>query len=160
MEKRRVGLIMNDVFKDLSISIKGEKSVFNFLSDEDLKNLSAFFESKYVPAGEPLWKEEDPFDYIAFIASGKVEIKKETEFGGMNVIMGKYSKGALCILDDSLRKVTAVALEDVSLAIITQENLDKLIDTNPGLGAKLLKSMLLTVSDRLRKSFDRIVTFF
>ncbi len=151
---------MMDIFKGLGTSAEGEKSVFNFLSDEDLKNLSAFFESKNIPAGETLWKEEDPFDYIAFIVSGKVEIKKEMEFGDMNVIMGIYSKGALCILDDSLRKVTAVALEDISLAIITQENLDKLIDTNPGLGAKLLKSMLLTVSDRLRKSFDRIVAFF
>ena len=151
---------MFDIFKGLGTSAEGEKSVFNFLSDEDLQNLSAFFESKNIPAGETLWKEEDPFDYIAFIVSGKVEIKKEAEFGDMNVIMGIYSKGALCILDDSLRKVTALALEDVSLAIITQENLDKLIDTNPGLGAKLLKSMLLTVSDRLRKSFDRIVTFF
>jgi hypothetical protein len=26
---------MNDVFKDLGISLKGEKSVFNFLSAED-----------------------------------------------------------------------------------------------------------------------------
>jgi CRP/FNR family transcriptional regulator, cyclic AMP receptor protein len=152
--------MLNDVFKGLGTSAEGEKSVFNFLSDEDLQNLSAFFESKDIPAGETLWKEEDPFDYIAFIVSGKVEIKKEMEFGGTNVIMGIYSKGALCILDDSLRKVTAVALEDVSLAIITQEKLDKLIDTNPGLGAKLLKSMLLTVSDRLRKSFDPIVAFF
>jgi CRP/FNR family transcriptional regulator, cyclic AMP receptor protein len=160
MGRRSVGLMMNDVFKDLGISLKGEKSVFNLLSDEDLKNLSAFFESKHIPAGETLWKEEDPFDYIAFIVSGRVEIKKETEFKGKNVIVGIYSKGALCILDDSLRKVTAVALEDVSLAIITQENLDKLIDMNPGLGAKLLKGMLLTVSDRLRKSFDRLAVFF
>jgi CRP/FNR family transcriptional regulator, cyclic AMP receptor protein len=151
---------MNGVFEDLYTSMRGEKSVFKFLSDEDIKHLSAFFESKNVPAGETLWKEEDPFDYIAFIVSGRVEIKKEAEFGGMNVIMGIYSKGALCILDDSLRKVTAVALEDVSLSIITQENLDKLIATNPGLGAKLLKGMLLTVSERLRKSFDRVVTFF
>jgi CRP-like cAMP-binding protein len=151
---------MNSVFKDLGIAMRGEKSIFDFLSDEDLKNLSAFFENKNIPAGATLWKKEDPFDYIAFIVSGRVEIKKETEFKGMNVIMGIYSKGALCILDDSLRKVTALALEDVSLAIITQENLDKLIASNPGLGAKLLKGMLLTVSDRLRKSFDRIVTFF
>jgi CRP-like cAMP-binding protein len=151
---------MNSVYKDLGIAMKGEKSVFNFLSDEDLKNLSTFFESKNIPAGETLWKKEDPFDYIAFIVSGRVEIKKKTEFEGMNVIMGIYSKGALCILDESLRKVTALALEDVSLAIITQENLDRLIERNPGLGAKLLKGMLHTVSDRLRKSFDRIVTFF
>src|SRR4030042_2189671 len=151
---------MNDVLKDLRTSMKGEKSVFNFLSDEDIKNLPAFFESKNIPAGETLWKEEDPCDYIAFIVSGGVEIKKETEFKGKNVIVGIYSNGALCILDDSLRKVTAVALEDVSLAIITQENLDKLIDTNPIVGAKLLKGMLLSVSDRLRKSFDRLTVFF
>jgi osmotically-inducible protein OsmY len=52
MERRRVGLIMNDVFKDLYTSMKGKKSVFNFLSDEDFENLSAFFESKHIPAGE------------------------------------------------------------------------------------------------------------
>ena len=121
MGRRNVGLLMNDVFKDLGISLEGEKSVSNLLSDEDLKNLSAFFESKYIPAGETLWKEEDPFDYVAFIVSGRVEIKKETEYKGKNVIVGIYSKGALCILDDSLRKVTAVALEDVSLAIILRK---------------------------------------
>jgi len=153
--------MMIDILKGLgTTSTEGEKSVFNFLSDEDLRELSLFFESKHVPAGEALWKEEDPFGYIAFIASGSVEIKKETEVGGKNVIMGKYSKGALCILDESLKRVTAVALEDVSLAIITQENLDTLIATNPALGAKLLKGMLLTVSDRLRKSFDRLTVFF
>ena len=79
---------MNGVFKDLYTSMKGKKSVFNFLSDEDLKNLSAFFESKNIPAGETLWKEEDPFDYIAFIVSGRVEIKKATEFEGKELVVG------------------------------------------------------------------------
>jgi hypothetical protein len=65
-----------------------------------------------------------------------VEIKKETDFGGMNVIVGIYSKGALCILDESLKKVTAIALEDVFLAIINQENLDRLIATNPTFGSQ------------------------
>ena len=151
---------MKEVFKDLGISLQWGKSEFHFLSDEDLRDLSAFFESKYIPEGGTLWKEEDPFNYIAFIVSGRVEIKKEAVFGGMNVIVGIYSKGALCILDESLKKVTAIALEDVSLAIITQENLDRLIATNPALGAKLLKGMLLTVSGRLRKSLDRLTVFF
>ena len=53
---------MIDLFKSLSTYTNGEKSVFNYLSDEDLKNLSAFFESKNIPAGKTLWKEEDPFD--------------------------------------------------------------------------------------------------
>lgn len=145
---------------ELYPSLKGEESALSFLSHEDFKKLSPFLQTKQIPAGETLWQEEDPFDYIAFIVSGKVEIRKEVEFGEMHVVIGEYGKGALCILDDSLRRVTAIAREDVSLAIITRKNLDRLIAVNPGLGAKLLKEMLLTVSDRLRKSFDRLVTFF
>jgi len=151
---------MNDVLKDLSTCMKEEKSLFNFLSDEDLRDLAAFFEIKNIPAGDLLWKKEDPYDYIAFVVSGRVEIKKETEFEGKELVVGIYSQGALCILDDSLRSVTAEALEDVSLAVITQKNLDRLIDTHPTLGANLLKGMLLTVSIRLRKSFDRLAVFF
>jgi len=151
---------MDGIIKDLYACMKEEKSLFNLLSENDLRDLSGFFEIKNIPAGETLWKLEDPYDYIAFIVSGSVEIKKETEFEGKELVVGTYSKGALCILDESLRRVTAEALEDVTLAIITQKNLDKLIDTNPELGAKLLKGMLLTVSIRLRKSFDRLAVFF
>ncbi len=56
---------MNNVLKDLYASMKEEKSVFNFISDEDLRNLSAFFEIKNIPAGEILWKKEDPYDYYS-----------------------------------------------------------------------------------------------
>jgi serine/threonine-protein kinase RIO1 len=45
---------MNEVFKDLGISLKREKSVFNFLSHKDIENLSAFFESKHIQEGETL----------------------------------------------------------------------------------------------------------
>ncbi|KPK31441.1 MAG: hypothetical protein AMK70_12535, partial [Nitrospira bacterium SG8_35_1] len=61
---------MDNVLKDLYASMKEEKNVFNFLSDEDLRRLSAFFEIKTIPAGDILWKKEDPYDYIAFIVSG------------------------------------------------------------------------------------------
>jgi hypothetical protein len=37
---------MSGVYKNLYTSLKGKESVFNFLSDEDLTNLSTFFESK------------------------------------------------------------------------------------------------------------------
>jgi len=53
--------------------MKGKKSVFNFLSDEDIENLSAFFETKNIPAGESLWKNlfyfVDSLNYSGFICS-------------------------------------------------------------------------------------------
>jgi hypothetical protein len=42
--KTERGIKMDDVFKNLYTIMKGEKSVFHFLSDEDIKNLSTFFE--------------------------------------------------------------------------------------------------------------------
>jgi len=73
---------MDDIYKDLYACMKEEKGVFKFLSDDDLHNPSAFFEMKNIPAGETLWELEDSYNYTAFIVSGSVEIKKETEFEG------------------------------------------------------------------------------
>jgi len=151
---------MDDVLNDLFTIMRGENNVFNFLSDEDLKNLSAFFERKSIPAGKYLWDEEFPSDYLAFIVSGKVALKKEMEFKGKHIVLGVYEKGALLMLDLNIKQVKAEADKDVSLVIITQEQLDKLIKTNPVLGANLLKGLLLKISNRLKRCYDRIAVFF
>ncbi len=154
---------MKDILNELCTCMKDEHNAFCYLETEDTKDLSGFFECRDVKAGETLWREGDPCDYVAFITSGRLEVKKEIEFKG-KIIVGIYGKGAfvgeLCILDGSPRAVTAVALEDLSLVIITKKNFDELINKYPKLGAQLLKGMLLSVSIRLRKSFDRLAAIF
>jgi CRP-like cAMP-binding protein len=155
---------MEEIFGKVDECVLGDDSVFSFLCDEDLSELTGFFQSKTVKAGEPLWVEGAPSDYVAFIVSGRVDIKKKTDFEGKHVVVGVYSKGAvigaLGILDSRPRAVTAVAREEVSLVIITKENFDRLIKVNPELGIKLMKGMLFSVSVRLRKSFERLTRFF
>jgi CRP-like cAMP-binding protein len=56
--------------------------------------------------------------------------------------------------------VTARALDDTDLLVITHENFEKLTEEHPELGVKLLKGMLLAVSTRLRKSYDRLAAIF
>ena len=68
---------MNDVLKDLYASMKGKMSVFNFLGDEDIENLSAFFESKNIHAGESLWgKKRGPFRLYSYYCFRKGGNKK------------------------------------------------------------------------------------
>ncbi len=154
---------MKDILNELCTCMKDEHNAFCYLETEDTKDLSGFFECRNVKAGETLWREGALCDYVAFITSGRLEVKKEIEFKG-KIIVGIYGKGAfvgeLCILDGSPRAVTAVALEDLSLVIITKKNFDELINKYPKLGAQLLKGMLLSVSIRLRKSFDRLAAIF
>lgn len=155
---------MNEVYDNLCTVLKDQLDSFVFLNPEDLSRVSGFFECKQLPAGSILWNEGDTCEYVAFIISGRVEIMKKTDLKKNSLVLGIYSKGtfvgALCILDDSPRAVTAAALDDLSLMLITQKNFEKLNTLHPDLGAKLMKGMLLSVSKRLKRSYDRLVQVF
>ncbi len=154
----------DNTYNILCECMREEESLFKFVGRENLETLCGFFQCKTVPAGEVLWKEGDACGYVAFIVSGRVEVKKQTEFEGKHVIVGIYNRGAvvgaLCILDESRRAVTAQALEDLNLAVISRDNFERLIEEHPSIGAKLMKGMLLSFSKRLRSSFERLATFF
>jgi len=155
---------MKDVLNELCTCMMCENSVFHYLTTEDLKEIRTFFGCKTVSAGQILWNQGDRCDYVACIVSGRVEIKRETEFKGKHAVVGVLGSGsivgALCILDASPRAVTAVALEDVSLITISLEKFEELISLYPALGSQLMKGMLLSVSTRLKKSYDRLSKFF
>ncbi len=155
---------MKEVSESLCLWMKSELSLFPFLDETDLADLPCFFKLRKVPAGKTLCKEGDPCDAVAFILSGRLEIRKTTEFKGKEVVVGIYSKGSvvgeLCILDGRPRATTAVALEDTTLVVLTRDNFEKLIEEHPKVGIKFLKGLLLAVSIRLRKSYDRLASIF
>jgi len=149
---------------DRLCQLRQEIDLFQFLTDDCARTIAGYFHLANVRAGEVLWREGDPCDYVGFIISGRLEISKETEFPGRQVILGVYSKGTvvgeLCVLDLQPRAVTAVALEDSVLGVLPQERFAALLDDHPRVGIRLLKGMLLRVSIRLRKSFDRLTDLF
>ncbi len=155
---------MTKTSQDICRCIKKDFRFFSFLDDDDIQRLSPFFECRQAVTGEAIWKEGEEEDFVAFIVSGRIEARKATEFGDKQVVVGIYGKGsivgALCILNNSKRAVTAVVLDDVDLLILSRTDLDRVTQENPELGVKLLKGMLYAVSLRLRKSFDRLAAIF
>ena len=156
--------MMKKISNEQLVANRKEISVFRYLSEEDLERISGYFKIKEVAANNIIWKEWDPCEYLAFILSGSVKMKKETEFKGKEIVFGLYKKGAtigaLCVLDRGIRPVTAVTLEDVSLLLVTREDFDELLENHPKSGSKLLKGMLFSLSSRLRGSFDRMTSIF
>lgn len=138
--------------------------LFYSLTDKDLEKLIAFFEFKNITAGEFLWKEGDRSDNLAFIVGGKVKITKETEFKGREVVIGIFGKGSLagelCMLDGQPRATSAVALEACTLLLLSQKNFEIIVKEDPEIGTKLLKSMLLAASARLRQAIRRTASMF
>ncbi len=155
---------MKQTSDEICVRMKTELAAFRFLSNADLPVIAPYFDCYQVQEGEVLWQEGDPCDFLAFILEGRLDIKKNTEFAGKDVIVGVYSTGTIVgelgILDGSPRAVTAVALEDCSLLTLNRENFEKLLMEHPHLGVNLLKGMLFAVSSRLKKSYERLASIF
>jgi CRP-like cAMP-binding protein len=143
--------------------IKKEWS-FQFLNHDDEALLVNYLDCRQVAAGEMLWHEGDGCGELVFIVTGRLEVSKETEFEGKDVIVGVYGAGSivgeLCILKTNPRIVTAVALTDCELLTLSTDNFNELTEKYPALGVRLLKGMLATVSLRLEKAFGRLAAIF
>lgn len=155
---------MRKLSAEICSRCKNDLTSLRFLADEDIPTISPYLTCREAQAGEVLWEEGDPCGFVVFIIDGRIDIKKETEFVGKQVIVGVYGRGnmvgEMCLLDQAPRPVSAVALEDCTLLLLTREDFERLLLEHPLLGIKLLKGMLLAVSTRLRKSFDRLAAIF
>ncbi len=155
---------MQSTTEELCKLMRAKLRFFHFLVEEEAETLAPLFDCRQVNAGETLWEEGDEDNHVVFVASGRIEEKKETEFEGKQVVIGVYTEGAILgefgILDGQPRAFTAVALEDSKLLTLNRENFDRLTSEHPDLGMKLLKGMLLAVSTRLRKAFERLAAIF
>ena len=145
--------------------MRSEFMFFKNLSDEELRAFLRFCQKREGNAGENLWSEGDSDNYAAFVISGKLGIKKKTEFEGKHMIVGTFSRGTvvgeLCLLlDNKERSVTAAILEPVDLILLSNNDFERLMSECPLIGLKLLKHIFMVISKRLNRSTDRIAKIF
>jgi CRP/FNR family transcriptional regulator, cyclic AMP receptor protein len=138
--------------------------IFSLIEDNDIEKIISFFDLVTYPVKSVVFKEGDPGDFIGFVVSGKLEVKKQTEFKGNQVIIALLGSGALVgelsIFDQHKRSATVEAVENTTLLILRNKSLDALIQQHPYTGIKLLKGLIRILSLRLRKATERLTTIF
>jgi CRP/FNR family transcriptional regulator, cyclic AMP receptor protein len=141
-----------------------EEIIFSLLDDEDIEKIVPFFQLVECPEKTVVFREGDPGDFIGFVISGKVEVKKQTEFKGNQLIIALLTKGAmvgeLSMFDKRKRSATVEAVDDTTLLMLRHEALDALIQQYPFTGVKILKGLIRILSLRLRKATERLTTIF
>lgn len=155
---------MENNLKELIYELKDELKIFHLLNKEELEQIVPYFEIVHYPAGTTLFNEGDPGDFIGFIVSGRLEVKKQTEFKGRQIVLALLSRGSfvgeLSMVDEQPRSATVVASEDSELVILRREVLDSLMQTYPYIGIKILKGLNRFLAIRLRKAVDRLTVIF
>lgn len=113
--------------------------LFQDLSWQDLKLIHNLTNKREFKRGDFLFEEGYPMEAVFFLESGSIELSSKSS--NQNT---KLESGAILgMIDAQLkggRRSTARAIEDCVAYAISVTDLDRLIDHNPGLGIKLLRS--------------------
>ena len=145
-------------------ALKEDAALFRLFAEEELEKVVPYFEEAHFKAGSLVFKEGDPPDFLALVRRGKVEIKKQTDFKGKQIVLAHMTKGSvlgeLAVFDDYPRSASVEAVEDTDLLILTSEALESFIESYPLLGIKLLKGVSRVLSLRLRQLAERLVVIF
>ncbi len=156
---------MESTVKELVFTMKDQLLIFQSLSDREMEHILPYFEIRFCKAGDALFTEGDPSGFISFILSGKLEVKKQTEFAGNPIVLATLNRGSFIgetalVSDNEPRAATAIALEDTQVLVLHNDSLESIIQKHPETGAKILKELLKFVSFRLIKAVEKLAAAF
>lgn len=140
-----------------------EEMTFGLLDEGDIEKIAPFFELKNYSAGTQIFREGEAGDFIGFVVSGKIEVKKQTEFKGNQVIIALLGSGALfgeMSIFEQQRSATVETVEDSVILVLRNSGLDAITQQYPHIGIKLLKGFIRILALRLRKVTERLTTIF
>ena len=156
--------MMEESIKAIVRDLKDDTNFFHLFEVEELEKIAPYFERRQFEAGEIVFSEGDPGEFIAFVKNGKVEAKKQTEFQGKQIVLAQMAKGSclgeLALFDEQPRSATIETLVDTELLVLSKKALDAFIEDYPALGIKVLKGISRVLSLRLRQLADRLVGIF
>lgn len=155
---------MTDDIIQLIRELKDDLTIFHSLRDEELHILAPYLDILPFPAGSTIFKEGDPGNFMGFVISGKLEVKKKTELKGREVVLAILSKGSfvgeLSLIDGQPRSANVTAAKDSVLLILQKSSFDSFLESHPHMGIQILKGINRILSIRLRKSVDRLAELF
>ena len=155
---------MEKIHEDVCSLMTRKMPFLSLLSDEEFADLSHHFSCRQAKKNTLLWQTGDPGDFLVFISSGRVQLKVNTEMRGTGVVVGIYGPGSIIgelgVLAGGERVDSASVVEDAELVILEKESYFQMIEEHPALGVKLMSGMLLAVSTRLHKAFERLASLF
>ena len=114
--------------------------------------------------GEFLWREGDDDGGAAFVLAGRLELLKNTEFGGRRFVVALIGPGSVAgessLLDDGPRAFTAAAAEPCELLLLGRAEFRALLAEDPAAAASLLTFLLDLSSRRLVQAYARMSAIF
>jgi len=127
-------------------------SLFKELTDAELDVISKRIFEKVYKKGSTLFVEGMPGEVLYIVTEGSVEIYKKTKDKDVLIttVMPGDIVGEMSLIDAGPRSASGRTGAHSKLVVVTKKSFNEMLDSDPGIAAKILMALLKTINKRLR----------
>jgi CRP/FNR family cyclic AMP-dependent transcriptional regulator len=158
LEKVGKGTVLAREISDLV----GRSQFFAEFSRDDIAALTDYMEVYRAQPGEIIIREGDAGDFMLLIVEGDVDILKKGARGEqqhMTTVGPGMTLGEMSMIDGEPRFATCLATRPTVFAVLSRDNMAKIILDHPSLGSKILVKLVTMLSLRLRQTSARLLHY-
>ncbi len=128
----------------------------------EIRLMSHFMQMYRAEPGMEILREGEDGDFMMLLIEGHIEVFKQDRWNAPRLIAvvdpGK-SLGEMSMIDGEPRFASCIAADTCQIAVLSRENLARIILEQPVLGSKVLMELVLMLSQRLRQTSARLVSY-
>lgn len=130
--------------------------MFRDLNRKDAEIFANYIQAYAAPKGAKVLVEGGRESYMFVIASGKLDIFKQSTDGHgekkIATVRAGKTIGEMSILDGMPHSATAVVVEPATLLLLTRNKFEQFMQGEPEVALKVLRKMAMLMSLRLRQT--------
>lgn len=132
-------------------------TLFNGLSDIEIKSIIDICRLKKFAKGSVIFKEHEEGDYLLIVGNGRVSLYNHNKNHNRDVKIAELGQGQtigeMALVDVRERSATVIADEDTEIIYITAEDLNRLLTSANGMAfVSIIVNIARVMSERLRKA--------
>lgn len=151
-----------EAYADDIAALAGRPVFFADFERDDIDRLARYMRIYRAQAGQAVIRESDEGDFMFLVIAGAVDIFK-TDLQGDRKLMTSVGAGAtlgeMSMFDGEPRFATCIATDTTTVAVLSRDDMAKIILEDPALGAKILVELVALLSQRLRHTSARLMRY-
>ena len=128
----------------------------------EVRLMSHFMQVYRAEPGVEIIHEGEAGDFMMLLIEGRIEVFKQDRWNAprlIALITPGQSLGEMSMIDGEPRFATCIAADPCLLSVLSRESLARIILEQPILGAKVLMELVMMLSQRLRQTSSKLVSY-
>jgi CRP-like cAMP-binding protein len=149
-------------FSDEIHALMAKTPLFSGLDIEETRKLGAFMYVYEAPIGVTIISEGEAGDFMVLLMQGMVDVLRRNRYNfpsRIAVAHAGHALGEMSMFDGEPRFASCVTLEPSRIAVLTRDAMLLVLHDEPRLGSKILLKLVQLLSDRLRQTSAKLVSY-